>query len=333
MDKSIDLYKNLIADIGKTYQQAKNNAIRSVHSELVKGYWQIGRQIVEYEQKGNIKADYGEKLIYQLSADLKQQYGKGFSASNLVYMRLIYFKYPKISDLSLQLTWSHYFELLKLSDDIERKFYENQTIAEKWSVRELKRQKKSALFQRLATGKNKNEILELSRKGHSINNEHDLVKDPYVLEFLDIPENSGYTETHLEQRIIDNLQNFLLELGSGFSFVGRQYRITVNNRHFYVDLVFYNFKLKCFVLIDLKVDEVEHHDLGQMNMYLGYFVHEMNDKNDNEPIGIILTKDKDEILVKYAKHGITNNLFVSKYQLYLPDKDLLQEQINKILSD
>ncbi len=329
IDKS---YKNLLSKIGNTYTQAKENATKAVNTELIKAYWDIGNYIVEYEQKGKIKADYGDKLILQLSSDLKLQYGKGFSKSNMVYMRLFYIKYPNYKLVSKKLFWSHYFELLKLDDGLERNFYQQQSIRENWSVRELKRQKNKSLFHRLAISKDKKGILELAKEGQIIEKESDIIKTQ-VLDFLGFPEQYQYSESELEQRIIDNLQSFLLELGKGFAFVGRQFRMTLNNKNYRVDLVFYHIILKCYVLIDLKIGEVEHNDIGQMNMYLGYFSAEENRKDDNEPIGIVLTKEKEDIMVNYARYGMTSNLFVSKYQLYLPDKNKLKQKIQEILDD
>jgi predicted nuclease of restriction endonuclease-like (RecB) superfamily len=229
------------------------------------------------------------------------------------------------------LTWSHYFELLKIDNELERQFYQQQTIKDSWSVRELKRYKTSALFQRLALSKDKKSILALAKKGHTIEKDIDIVKDPYVLEFLNIPEKYKYSEKELEQKIIDNLQDFLLELGKGFAFIGRQYRVTLNNKHYRIDLVFYHRILKCFIIVDLKINDVEHNDIGQINMYLGYFETEMNVSDDNPPIGIILTAEKDAVMVEYAMHGISNKIFVSKYQLYLPDKKTLQKKVQQIL--
>jgi len=310
-------YTKLIDNIGNEYLKARDNAVKYINAELVKAYWNIGNNIVEYEQKGNIKAEYGEKLILELSKDLKLKYGKGFSKSNLVYMRLFYIKYPKIEFVSYKLFWSHYFELLKLDDDLERSFYEQQAIKENWTIRELKRQKESALFHRLAISKDKEGILELAKKGQVIKDEND---------------QHQYSESDLEQAIINNLQKYLLELGKGFAFVGKQYRITLNNKHYRVDLVFYHIILKCYVLIDLKIGEVEHYDLGQMNMYLGYFAEEENREDDNEPIGIVLTKEKEDIMIKYARYGMHSKLFVSKYELYLPDKNKLKEKVQEILN-
>jgi len=246
-------------------------------------------------------------------------------------MRLLYVKYPKCQTLSGKLSWSHYIELLSISDDTGRSFYEKQCHHEDWSVRELKRQRDSALFERIALSKNKKEVLELSQKGIIIEQSKDIIKDPYVFEFLNIPEDKQYSEKSLENALIDKLGHFLLELGKGFAFVGQQYRITLNNTHYYVDLAFYHRILKCFVLIDLKTGKVNHQDIGQMNLYLNYFKQEENMDDDKEPIGIILAADKDKILVEYATGSISNHLFVSKYQLYLPDKALLEEKIRLFL--
>jgi len=246
-------------------------------------------------------------------------------------MRLFYLKYPIFQTLSGKLSWGHYCELVTVTDEYEREFYEQHAINEKLSIRELRRQIDSALFERLALSKDKKGVLELSQKGQIIVKPKDIIKEPFVLEFLKIPENFKYNEKQLEKKIIDNLQLFLLELGKGFAFIARQYRITLDNTHFFVDLVFYHRILKCFVLIDLKVSKVKHGDIGQMNMYLNYFKTEENVKGDNPPIGIILTKHKHEILVEYATGGISNKIFVSKYQLYLPDKEQLLEKLQYIL--
>lgn len=324
-------YQNLIKDIGKALEIGRKKAYKAVDNILVLTYWEIGRLIVEYEQKGEEKAEYGSKLFERVAKDLKENYGKGFSRTNVIYMRLLYLKYPKSQTLSDQLSWSHYVELLNISDDLARSFYEKQTIKEKWSVRELKRQKNSMLFERIALSKDKKGVLQLSEKGQIIENGRDIIKEPYVLEFLGIPENHKYSEKELEQKIIDNLQMFLLELGKGFTFVKRQFRITLSNKHFYVDLVFYHRILKCFVLIDLKIGDVQHSDIGQMNMYLNYFKKEESANDDNEPIGLILSAEKHDVTVEYALGSISNKLFVSKYQLYLPKKEELEAEVRKLL--
>jgi predicted nuclease of restriction endonuclease-like (RecB) superfamily len=324
-------YKYLISDIGNLLHKSRTKAIQYVNNILVETYWYIGKRIVEFEQKGNKKAEYGSNLLKQLSKDLSISYGKGFSRSNIQYMRLIFIKYPKYQTLSGKLSWSHYVELLAISDDLARSFYEKQCVNENWSVRELKRQRNSGLFERLAFSKNKKGVLELSKNGQMITSGKNIVKDPYIFEFLGIPEKHRYSEKELESKLIDNMEQFLLELGKGFAYIGRQYRITLNNTHNFVDLVFYHRILKCFVLIDLKIGKVNHQDIGQMNLYLNYFKAEENVKNDNAPIGIVLGADKDAIFVEYALSSISNQLFVSKYQLYLPDKKILQSELSMLL--
>jgi predicted nuclease of restriction endonuclease-like (RecB) superfamily len=324
-------YSFLIDSIGVILEQGRNKVFYAANSILVRTYWEIGKEIVEFEQKGKEKAEYGSALLKKLSKDLKLRYGKGFSISNVYLMRQFYFKYQKFQTVSGELSWSHYVELLGIGDDLARSFYEKQCLNERWSVRELKRQINSALFQRIALSKDKAGVLALSRKGNVIEKAEDVVKDPYVLEFLNLPEDYRYSEKEVEQRIIDNLQLFLLELGKGFTFVKRQFRITLDNTDYYVDLVFYHRVLKCFVLIDLKIGKVTHSDVGQMNVYLNYFKAEESSKGDNEPIGIILAAGKNNLLVKYALGGISNKLFVSKYKLYLPDKKELEKQMSSLL--
>lgn len=233
--------------------------------------------------------------------------------------------------MSGKLSWSHYAELLTVSDDLARSFYEKQSIKENWSFREMKRQIDSALFQRLALSKDKKGVLALAGKGHTISTSTDAIKDPYVFEFLNIPKDSIIKEHDLEKKLIDNLQKFLLELGKGFSFVARQFKITVDNEHNFIDLVFYHRILRCFVLIDLKIKKVKHKDIGQMNFYLNYFKEEENTDGDNDPIGIIIAADKHDFLVKYATGGLSNKIFVSKYQLYLPDQKVLEKKVKEII--
>ncbi len=326
-------YKILVGSISSIYTLGRQRAIQAVNASLLEAYWQIGQHIVEFEQDGATRARYGTSLIDNLAADLGKIHGRGFSRSNLIYMRLFYLKYPISEKPSHLLSWSHYVELLKIEDKLERRFYEQQSIIEKWSIPELKRQKKTSLYLRLAFSKDKEQIMDLASQGQAVMHPVDIIRDPYILDFLKIPEPHHYTESELEKRIIEHLQHFLLELGKGFAFVGRQYRITLDNKHYYVDLVFYHRILKCFVLIDLKKEKVGYEDIGQMNMYLGYFEHEENTEGDNPPIGIVLAKQKDDLLVKYAMHNISSQLFVSKYQLYLPDKEelraVIEEQLNE----
>lgn len=325
----MNTYESLLTHIAQTYESSRVKVFEVANRELLETYWEIGQYIVEFEQKGQEKAQYGSELLKKLAQDL-QTLGKGFSRSNLANMRLLYLRFPIIQTLSGQLSWSHYVELLKIEHDLERNFYEKQCLNENWSVRELKRQKDTALFLRLASGKNPEQILALAQHGQEIQKAEDILKEPYIFEFLKIPEPYHVSEKQLEKALIDNLQAFLLELGRGFAFLGRQYRITVNNEHFYVDLVFYHHILKCFVLIDLKVNEVKHYDIGQMNMYLGYFAKERNSEGDHEPIGIILSREKDEFLVEYATYGMQSQLWVAQYQLYLPTENELKALMQKL---
>ena len=326
-------YQSLLNKISKRYIDGQVEAISSINEGIVRTNWDIGRYIVEYEQKGSPRAKYGTGILENLSKDLTLRHGRGFSRSNLNYMRLLYLFFPICETLSHKLSWSHFCELVKIENELERSFYYQQNLLENWSVRELKRQKDSGLFMRLAVSKNKDKILALAKKGQIIETPEDLVKDVYVFEFLKIPEPYIVSESKLETQLINNLQNFLLELGKGFTFVGRQYRIILNNTVYRVDLVFYHRILRCFVLIDLKINEVKHGDIGQMNMYMGYFDKEENTKGDNPPIGIILSKEKDELLVEYATYGMNSQLFVSKYQLYLPNKEELKQLLSKQLID
>jgi len=331
--QSLTHYQDLVVRIGHELQNGQNEARKSINRALVQTYWQIGRYIVEFEQEGNKKASYGSELLNRLSKDLTQSYGKGFSRSNIFQIRTFYLKFQKVQTLSGLLTWSHYVEILKIDSDLEVEFYIKQCENENWSVRELKRQMNSMLFHRLALSRDKSGVLNLAKNGIEINKPENIVKDPYVLEFLNIPEKEKYYENDLEEKLIQNMKSFLMELGKGFTFVGRQYKITLGNRHFYIDLVFYHRILKCFVLIDLKKGEIVHQDIGQMNLYLNYFRREENTEGDTEPIGIVLGSYKDKILIEYACENISNKLFVSKYQLYLPDKDKLREEINIFLEN
>ena len=272
-------------------------------------------------------------MLARLSRDLKTRHGKGFSRSNLNRIRQFFLAYPKCATLSHKLSWGHIAELVTIDDPLERGFYEKQAVFEDWSIRELRRQKKTSLFLRFAAGKNKKGILQLATQGAIIESPADLMRSPYVFEFLNIPEPAHLSETELEALLCDNLASFLLELGKGFTFVKRQFRVTLDNRHYHVDLVFYHRILRCFVLIDLKTAKVQHEDIGQMNMYLGYFASEENVEGDNPPVGIILTREKDSLLVKYATYGMSSRLFVQKYQLYLPSEDELRREIERTFSE
>lgn len=324
-------YDLLINDIGSLLDKGRKEAFIKVDNILVETYWNIGRRIVEFEQDGAERAEYGSNLLNSLSKDLKLQYGKGFSRSNLQNMRLFYTYFPKCQTLSNKLSWSHYIEIVSADNKLERDFYVQQSINEKWSIRELQRQMKSALFERIALSKDGKGVLELAKKGQIVESGKDFIKEPFVFEFLQIPMFNKITEKQLESQLINKLEHFLLELGKGFAYIGRQYRITLDNTHFYVDLVFYHRILKCFVLIDLKMGKVNHQDIGQMNLYLNYFKKEENVEGDNEPVGLILGAKKNDILVEYATGSISNQLFVSKYQLYLPDKKQLKEKLKQLI--
>jgi len=325
-------YDLLIKQISLAVTDAKEHIATTINENLVKTYWTIGKYIVEFEQNGNVRAKYGEQLLVNLSKDLMASLGKGFSKSNLFNMRLFYTRFPIFQTVSGKLSWSHIIEIVNIDDKLERDFYLAETTNEHWSVRELKRQKERGLFMQLALGKNKEQILSLAKYGNIIEKPEDAIKDTYTLDFLNITE-PKHSESILEDALIESLEHFLLELGKGFAFVGRQYRLTINNTNYYADLVFYHIILKCYVVIDLKIGKVKQEDIGQMNLYLGYFAIDKNNEGDNPPIGIILAKEKDEVMVQYAMYGNNNNLFVSKYQLYLPDledlRNLLSRQINE----
>lgn len=326
-------YEGLLQEIGQALHTARQQAAQAVNTLLVQTYWHIGQHIVEFEQGGKEKADYGSSLLDRLSRDLTQRHGKGFSRSNVFYMRKLYLSFQNSETLSHKLNWSHYFEILKADDPLEISFYTQQTAREGWSVRELKRQMKSMLFHRLALSKDKAGVLQLASQGHDIEQAEDLLKEPFVLEFLNIPQSHALTETQLEQKIIDHLQHFILELGKGFAFIARQYRMSIGGKHFYADLLFYHRILKCFVVIDLKRGSIDHQDIGQMNLYLNYFAKEENVEGDNQPVGIILGAYKDHFLVEYATGSITNQILLAKYMLYLPDKGQLGRQLERLLGD
>lgn len=325
-------YDALICRIDYLWTSAKSRAVEAVNTELLDANWRTGQYIVEFEQKGKLRAEYGKFLISRLAKDLSARRGRGFSRSNLIYMRKFYICFPKSETVSHLLTWSHYFELLKCEDDMEMQFYLHEAINQKWKVRELKRQIKSSLFQRLALSTDKKGVLALARQGHPILSAEDVIHDPYVLEFTGLPRKQHYKESDLEKALKDNMEKFLLELGRGFAFIGRQYLMPIGGRQFKVDLVFYHCILKCYVLIDLKRNEISHGDIGQMNLYLNYFKNEVCMPDDNPPIGIVLGSKRDEVLMEYALEGITNQLFVARYQLYLPKKEELQAQLDKVLN-
>lgn len=337
MDKAIirvdePEYQQLVERISQLWEQAKSRACQAINTELLDANWLTGQYIVEFEQGGNARAKYGKQLLVNLSKDLTLKRGKGFSRSNLTYMRKLYLAFPKRETLSHKLTWSHYFELLKCDDPLELQFYYNESVKEGWKVRELKRQIKSSLFQRLALSTDKEGVIMLARGGHQVMTSDDIIHDPFVLEFTGLPQKRRYKESDLEKALKSNMEQFLLELGRGFAFIGRQYIIPIGSRRFKVDMVFYHCILKCYVLIDLKRTEIKHSDIGQMNLYLNYFKTEVCQPDDNPPVGIVLGAKKDELLMEYALQGITNQLFAARYQLYLPKREELQVQLDKLLA-
>lgn len=324
-------FENLVTRIVSLVSESKDRILRQIDDTLVVTNWHIGEYIVEFEQGGNARAVYGEGLMRKLSKRLTLSLGKGYSLSNLHNMRRLYLYYPKLQTVSGKLSWSHWCELLELDDNLERQFYENECLSQQWGVRTLRRQINSGLFMRIAQSQDKRGVLALAENGQLIRTPKDVVKDTFVLEFLGIPEEERYTELSLEKALIHNMQKFLLELGKGFAFVGEQYPIQIGNAHYRVDLVFYHTILKCYVLIDLKRAGVKHHDIGQMNMYLGYFANEISQIDDNKPIGIVLCHSKNELVVEYATYGMDSNIFVSKYQLYLPNRDELRRMVQSII--
>ena len=291
-------------------------------------YWNIGKIIMKI-QHGDERASYGDMVLDKLSHRLTDEFGKGFSKRNLERMRKFYICFPITTTVSSQLSWSHYLELIKIDEESKRSFYLNECINSKWSVRELQRQIGSLLYERLIISADKEKILELSKKGHEIKESKDLVKDPFVLEFLDIKENTDYLESDLEKNILEHLKEFLLELGKGFSYVGNQVRLTLEEDHFYPDLVFYNRLLKCFVIIDLKIGKVTHQDIGQMQMYVNYYDREIKHTDENHTVGILLSTNKNETVVKYTLPEDNKAIFSSEYKLHMPTEQELIDAVEE----
>lgn len=323
-----------IFDLLKT---ARSQVVRTINQTMVCTYFEIGRIIVEEEQEGKPRATYGKQLLKELSNRLTTEYGKGFSVDNLENMRRFFTIYTKsetvsrisqkgkktkqqLTPIKFNLSWSHYLKLMRIDDKNERKFYEIEAAKSNWSVRELQRQYNSALYTRLALSRDKNEVKKLSEKGLVLQKPKDAIKDPYILEFIGLPEHSSYSENELEQALINKLEHFLLELGTGFTFVARQKRISFEDKHFRIDLVFYNRILKSFVLIDLKIGELKHQDIGQMQMYVNYFDREIRLKEENKTIGIVLCQNKSKAVVEYTLPENNEQIFASKYKTILPSK-------------
>ena len=325
---------SMILEIRELLENSRKNVAQQVNTQLLTTYWNIGRIIVEYEQQNQVRADYGKQTLKELSKELTQEFGKGFSRSNLQNMRAFYLAYEKCQTVSGKLSWSHYCELLSISDDNKRSFYEKEAVNSGWSVRELKRQIGSSLYERLLLSDgdaNKEKVLSLAQNGIEIRQPSDIIRDPYVFVFLGVPENKPMLESDLEKALVAQIEKFLLELGRGFMFVGTQQRVTLNNTHYYVDMVFYNKILRAYVLIELKTKKLTPEAAGQLNMYLNYYAAEVNDPDDNPPIGIILCTEKDSIAAEYALGGLSNNIFASRYVLYMPNKEQLIAQVEAVL--
>lgn len=320
---------SFVEQIKQLIKEAQLGVVKSVNSIMVQTYFELGRRIVEQEQKGKEHTNYGEYILDTLSTELTNEFGKGYSKRNLELIRKFYSTYKIAkSVISQSISWTHYLHLMRISNEKERRFYEIETEKNNWTVRELDRQISSSLYERLSISKEKQDVLKLSEKGQIIEKASDLIKDPYILEFLNLEESSTYNETELEQALINKLEHFLLELGKGFTFVGRQVRFTFDEEHFRVDLVFYNRLLKCFVLIDIKIGKLKHQDLGQMQMYVNYYDRFVKLEEENKTIGIILCKDKKDTLVEITLPENNNQIFASKYELILPSKKDLQQLID-----
>ena len=319
--------QKLYLKIKEVLELARSKAYRTVNSAMVQAYWNVGRLIVEEEQKGKKRAEYGNYLVKDLSVKLTKDYGNGFNERNLWYMKTFYLNFKKVNALRSELTWTHYRLLLKVESPDVRDFYIKECIDNNWSTRQLERQLNSFYYERLLSSKNKAFIRKDSKQTEADPNLMDIIKDPYVLEFLAITDKSHLLEKELEQALLNKLQEFLMELGKGFSFVARQKRITLDGDHFYIDLVFYNYILKCFVLIDLKVGKLTHQDIGQMDFYVRYCEKEIKQEGDNPTIGIILCAEKNDAMVKYSMLSGNKKLFASKYMLYLPTEEELKKEL------
>lgn len=338
-----ELSRSFFNDIRQIIKQARQKAYTTVNFAMVEAYWHIGRRIVEEEQKGKARAGYGEYLILNLSCMLTDEFGSGFDPSNLKRMRQFYFVFPKSATLWRQsgkekgatawrlLSWSHYKLLISVKSEPARLYYMREAAEQNWSVRALERQINSLYYERLLMSRKKAPVIkEMKEKTAPLTaTPHDFIKDPYVLEFLGMPDATQFRESDLEQAIVGKLREFILELGKGFAFVARQQRISAETSEFYIDLVFYNYLLKCFVLIDLKTGKLTHQDIGQMDMYVRLYEDKMKGVDDNPTIGIILCTEKDHTVAKYSVLNENRRLFASKYKLYLPTEEELAREVER----
>ena len=314
--------------IKRILSEARNKVYQTANFAMVEAYWNIGKSIVE-QQGGEEKAEYGVRLIAELSKQMSTDFGKGFTVANLKNMRQFYLTFPKSYALRSELSWTHYRLLMRVENKNARQFYIEEAIKSNWSTRQLERQINSFFYERLLSSQNKEKVSEEIQKLEPAKIPEDIIRDPYVLEFLGLNPKDDFYESDLEGALITHLQKFLLELGRGFSFVARQKRITFDGRHFRIDLVFYNYILKCFVLIDLKIGDLTHQDLGQMQMYVHYYERELMNEGDNPPIGIVLCADKSESVVKYTLPKNETQIFASKYKLYLPSEEELSQELQR----
>ena len=315
-------------DIKEVLEQARKRVYRNIQSEMVLAYWQIGKMIVE-KQGGNPRADYGDSLLKELSIQLTKDFGRGFDVTNLRNMRQFYTIFQKRDAVRSELSWTHYRSLIRVEDSNARDFYINEAISGNWSTRQLDREINTFSYQRYLASRGDHGVIDDTAKRELPPDPKDIIKDPYVLEFAGLKPDSSFYEKDLEQALITHLNDFLLELGNGFAFVARQKRFDMDGRNFYVDLVLYNYKLKCFVLIDLKRGDLTHQDIGQMQMYVNYYTRELMEPGDNPPIGIILSSNKSDTLVRYTLPLDNKQIYASKYMLYLPKEEDLKNEINK----
>jgi predicted nuclease of restriction endonuclease-like (RecB) superfamily len=319
-----------LEQIKQLVRNAQQKLVKQVNQLMVSTYFELGKQIVEQEQQGKNEAEYGKYLLQELSKSLTAEFGKGYSKRNLELIRKFYITYKNAkSPISQSLSWTHHIQLIRLIDEAERNFYQIEAENCGWSVRELERQINSGLFQRLLISTDKKALRALADQGQLLQKPIDIIKDPYILEFLNLPEKANYSESQFEQALIDKIEHFLLELGKGFTFVGRQVRFTFDEEHFRIDLVFYNRLLRCFVLIDLKIGKLKHQDLGQMQMYVNYYDRYVKTTDELPTIGIILCRDKKDTLVEITLPKGEKQIFASKYLLYLPKEEELKQLIEQ----
>ncbi len=305
---------------------ARAKAYSAVNFAMVEAYWEIGKSIVE-KQGGNATAEYGSRLLEELSKQMTADFGKGFTTTNLKYMRQFYLAFPNRHALRDQLSWTHYRLIMRVENEQARQFYVDECAKSNWSTRQLERQINTFSYQRLLASHNDYAVVADTTAREPAKLPEDIIRDPYVLEFLGMEQSASFYESDLEQALIDHLQKFLLELGRGFSFVARQQHINFDGRHFHIDLVFYNYILKCFVLIDLKTGDLTHQDIGQMQMYVNYYTREKMNEGDNPPVGIILCSDKSDAVIKYTLPEDNSQIFASKYMLYIPSEEELKREI------